>query len=161
MRAKFGRVPTAVSKKVSFYFISRHLPQFLYSFLSVSTHFHVPITKHSSAFLSTCPNSLCLPHLLIFLSGRLKLLCDRAVLIMFLYVLFQLSRSAEGVHVLHVQSALHKQLNGDPRVSHRAGDCTRTSDGCQLPRLLDGDHHHRSGLAERCWSFKEPLSEEY
>ena len=45
----------------------------------------------------------------------------------------------QGVHVLHIQGALHQQLYRNPRVPHSAGDRPRATDGCQLPRLLD--HH--------------------
>lgn len=49
----------------------------------------------------------------------------------------QFACSAKGLHVLHVQSAIHEQLNGDPRVPDCAGDRAGTADGRQLPGLLN------------------------
>lgn len=49
---------------------------------------------------------------------------------------FQVSRPAEGVHVLHVQGALHEQLDGDSGVPDCARDRAGAADGGQFPRLL-------------------------
>ena len=45
-------------------------------------------------------------------------------------IFVQVSRIAESLHVLHVQSSLHKQLDGNPRVSDRSRNCSRVANGC-------------------------------
>lgn len=51
--------------------------------------------------------------------------------------LSQVARSPEGMHVLHIQGALHELLHRDPRVPHRTRNRLGTSDGCQLLGLLN------------------------
>ena len=65
------------------------------------------------------------------------LYCIKLVIFMCIFcLLVQLACSAKGLHVLHVQGAIHQQFNGNTRISHRARDCSGVADGCQFSGLL-------------------------
>ena len=52
------------------------------------------------------------------------------IFIGFVRVVFvQVSRIAESLHVLHLQSSLHKQLDGNTRVSDSSRNCSRVANG--------------------------------
>jgi len=63
---------------------------------------------------------------------------DNVIFVVNVCVIFvQVSRIAESLHVLHLQSSLHKQLDGNPRVSDRSWNCSRVANGGQLSWLLE------------------------
>lgn len=48
-----------------------------------------------------------------------------------------ISRPLQSLHVFHIQSPIHQQLHGDPRIPHRPGNRPGTAYGCELLRLLN------------------------